>query len=82
MLGSGFFMSVSSGALHINRNEIGLKSTGKRGIALVEDAAGSEAVSTEVGRLAGGKESWAWHPAPLRRSLGVDSYLWHSDLSP
>lgn len=47
-------MSVSSGALHINRHKIGLKSTGKRGIALVEDAAGSEAVSTEVGRVAVG----------------------------
>lgn len=58
-------MSISSGALHINHRKIGLASTSKRGIAGVEDAAGSEAVSMEVGGLAVGRRAGfgAWLPS-------------------
>lgn len=45
-------MSISSGALRINLHKIGLDAAGS-GIAVAEDAAGSGAVSTEVGMRAG-----------------------------
>ena len=64
------FVSVGSGALCVHRGKAGSRGSGERGVAWVGDAASAEAARAEVG---GGKGSWAWHPAPPGRGLGLAS---------